>query len=132
MTAICPHCGFDLVRDAPLAMGRYEHDSRVGLSIDGQRLRMPKQCHEIAGAVFRAQGRLLPYSTLAERLGSESWDLNGWISVQMNRIRKGFADAGLPCPIERVFGQGLQWSGAPHGDWPGWTGGRRARGRKGN
>lgn len=113
MTHICPHCGFDLVQDAVITLGRYRYDPRIGLFIDGRRLRLTRQGLEIAAMLFRAQGRVLSLGVLAERLGSSSHHFGNTLAVHMHRLRFAWADMGAPFPIKRVRGIGLYWGGAP-------------------
>jgi DNA-binding response OmpR family regulator len=65
---------------------------------------------ELAAAVIRGRGRILPYAPLADRVGSDAVNLNNLFGAQMSRMRKAFAAIGAPMPIERVWGQGLRWN----------------------
>ncbi len=113
MTAICPHCGFDLVKDEPVEIGDYRYDPRDGFSIAGRRLPLTRSEAELAAALFRERGRSLAYERLLDRLGLTS-DRN-ILFVFRNRIHAKFRAAGLPPPIGAQRGFGLYWQGPPFG-----------------
>lgn len=110
MTAICPKCGFDLAKDEPIEVGGYCYDPRGGLSVNGKRLPLRPKELELAGALFRARGRIVPYEVLVARLDVADREV---IRVHVRRIRLKFYDAGLLNPIGLAHGIGMFWGGAP-------------------
>lgn len=110
MTAICPNCGFDLLRDEPMEVGRFRYDPRGSFTVGGVPIPLTPKEVELIGALFRARGRIVPYAALIDRL-----DVTGRVvvSVHVRRIRKKFNAAGEWNPIGVAHGIGLFWGGAP-------------------
>lgn len=117
MTAICPHCGFDLAKDEPIAAGRFRYDPRGGMFADDVRLPLTPKELQLAGALFRARGRIVPYEALIDRMELRDRLV---ISVHVRRIRAKFEKAGLFNPVGTAWGLGLFWGGEP------FSGGARA------
>lgn len=115
MTAICPHCGYDLVKDEPIVIGAYRYVPRLGLFHQGRRIDLTGKGLEIAVALFRARGQVLTLDALALRLGNDSLSFSNLIAVYLNRMRSAWGRLGEPFPIERVRGRGLYWAGEPFG-----------------
>ncbi|MBX9881266.1 MAG: helix-turn-helix domain-containing protein [Sphingomonas sp.] len=113
MTAICPNCGFDLTRDEPMHVGGYHYDPRGGFSVGGVAIPLTPKEIELAGALFRARGRIIPYDALIDRLDVTDRVV---ISVHVRRIRKKFNEAGMFNPIGVAHGTGLFWGGQPFVD----------------
>ena len=112
MTCVCPHCGYDLEPAAPVEVGRLTYDPRIGVMLDGKRLRMRPQLHEILAVLMRAPGEMISYFAITERLGYEGDD-TAYASVGICQLRSHLRDAGLPEMIATVWGRGIRFDPTP-------------------
>lgn len=109
--SICPHCGYDLQQDAPVEFGRLSYDPRIGVMLDGKRLAMPPQCHQLLGTLMRMPGKTASKGMLAERMGYEG-DGN-LVDTRIAHARVALRDAGLPNLIVTVWRTGVYFDPAP-------------------
>lgn len=110
-TCICPHCGFDLVKDEVLERDHFTYDPRGVVSYCGIILRLRPAHREIVGSLMKAAGRIVSKDTLLERLGSEGDDPT-LMNVQVSLLRRDLRKLGIPCPIKTVWGAGFCWDGS--------------------
>jgi DNA-binding response OmpR family regulator len=105
--AVCPHCGFDLVRDAPISSGGFRVDPSGDATWRGERIPLPRSEREILYSLAKSYPRSLSRATLLDRLGSEAEEktVDQWISKLRSRLR----EAGAPCPVRTVYTQGYCW-----------------------
>ncbi len=105
-SAICPHCGFDLRSDRPTQVNTVVYHPRLGLFCDGKRLDLPPGQIAIAGALMRAQGRVLSRAVLADR----SDLVEDAIDVHICRLRSVLKQSGAENAIITVYGAGYRWN----------------------
>lgn len=108
MTALCPHCGYDLEPDRAITRDGIEYDPRGGVVWHGKAVHLPPGCHAILGTLLKAAGRVVTYDVLAERTGYEGDDPSNSIGVQIYRIRRAMPGA----PIHSKFNRGYCWERA--------------------
>lgn len=98
MNALCPHCGFDLKRDAPVQLGAFNmagagaHLYHAGIIVP-----LTPQQREICWALMKASPVPVKADVLMLRIGSEA-EAN-LLNAQISKIRSVFHQAGLICPI---------------------------------
>ncbi len=104
MHRICPHCGFDLVRDAPVEIGRMIIEPGT-LWIDGNRVKMTGWIpHLILHSLAKAGGRTLSKDVLMARIDSDAID--HVLLVYISRLRSYLAPHGLDGIIVTDWGKG--------------------------
>lgn len=108
----CPHCGFNLSQDAIVERDGFTIDPRGTITFNGRRIKATPIDMGIAHSVASAAGRVVKCEVIAERLGSETNDPRGLIRTRICFMRKNFADARAPFPLETVFGRGYRWGAA--------------------
>lgn len=111
MNAFCPHCGYDLARDAPLFLNGF---SMLGpdspLYYNGQRIRLTGMEAALCWTLMKACPRPVRIDVILDRIGSEG-EYN-CISVLLTRIRKKLKAIGVTMPIEPMRhhgGRGYTW-----------------------
>lgn len=93
--AICPCCGYDLIKEAPVEFGDLRFTPVLGVTYRGVRLKMPRQCHEILGTLMRSSHRPISKSALNDRMGWEDSQGNV-LEVRISLTRATLRMAGLP------------------------------------
>lgn len=79
--------------------------------LDGKRIRMAPQCHQILGTLMRMPGKNATKGMLAERLDYDG-DRN-LVDVRIAHIRAALRDAGLPNLIVTVWRMGVYFDPSP-------------------
>lgn len=103
MTTICPHCGYDLVRDEPIERAGIAMQPYGAVRFHGAEVKLTPGETAVLWALVKAGGRPLSRAILAERIGYEG-DKNT-VDVHLTRIRKKLAPHGAsPIRNLRVFG----------------------------
>lgn len=116
MGTICPHCGCDYENGATAVFGRLLYSPRLGVCLDGKRIKMSPRCHELLGILMQSAGGVIERSDLEARLGYKG--RSRLVSVLASQIRGALRPYGLPSLIERVGGVGLRFNpnAAPEGN----------------
>jgi len=105
---MCPHCGYNLVAEAPMRAGDFEY-SNDGLTFRDQPVKLRLQERVLVGTLMHAQGRVVSRDVLLDRLGTDA--MPGIISVLISKTRRALRAIEAPDPIRTVHGQGLRWAG---------------------
>ncbi len=108
---ICPHCGFDLVKDEVLERDHFTYDPRGIISYCGIILKVRPAHRIIVGSLMKADGRIVSKDALLERIGSDAEDAT-LINVHVSLLRRDLRKQGIPCPIKTVWGAGFCWDGS--------------------
>lgn len=106
MTAICPHCGYDLKADKPIERDdvRIEPFTRRVWWKGNEHRLSPVEFIMLSGLV-KASPQCLGAETLADRIGYEGDDPDNNIKVYAHRLRRK-----LPgIPLMTVWGRGYAW-----------------------
>jgi DNA-binding response OmpR family regulator len=105
----CPSCGFNLSRDELIERDGFVIDPRGGVTFEGRQIEIWPSEVSIAHTVATAAGRCVSIGAIAGRLDSEAIDPINRIAVSICRMRKRFAAANAPFPIETVHSRGYRW-----------------------
>lgn len=105
MTALCPHCGFDLIQDTPINCGDMRFDPRGDIIWKGKSLRLKPALRIILGSLLKAPGRFLSREMLADRLQYEGANPANNVSVLLWQLKQVAPDL----PIERAWKLGARW-----------------------
>ncbi len=88
MTAVCPHCGFDLSNDDVITVGDLSFDPRGDIVFKGVALRFTTYEKIVLGTILKERGRAVSTEILRERIGYDG--LNNVVEVMICRIRNHF------------------------------------------
>ena len=109
MTAICPHCGYNLAADAPYVRGLWHLDPQAGRATFGNRIIVTRASWvRVLHTLAAASPSIVKPDALLNRV-SASEDLNT-IRVIIAQIKRKWPVA-VPWPIESVCGHGYRWVG---------------------
>lgn len=108
LTAICPHCGYDLQRNVVLERGEYVLHPDGMVYRQGERVRLTVQEGQLLYTVAKADGRPIHCRIIGERI-SECEDPYNLVMVLMTRIRAKFRADGVPLPVGNIRNFGLTW-----------------------
>jgi DNA-binding response OmpR family regulator len=101
---ICPHCGYDLVIDAPVILNDFSMlNSLAPLYYRGQVIRLTPAERCVAWTLIKAFPRAVRLGVILDRLGSDAE--GNVIDVYLSRIRKKLRDIGAPIPFESAGGK---------------------------
>lgn len=102
----CPHCGYDLARDAPILINDFSMmASGQPLFYRAQRIKLRHAETVICWALMKAFPQAVSTSVLIERIGSEdAEDPEGLIRVYICRIRKALREVNAPESILTLAG----------------------------
>lgn len=106
MSGLCPNCGYDLVHDEPITLGRASFDPRGDFIWDGRSVPLDPCKRIIVGTLMKARGSCVALSTIADRMGYGGELPENSVRVHVSRIRTMLADA----PIQTVRGVGYRWA----------------------
>ena len=107
MSALCPHCGYDLVGDEPITIGEMHFDPRGKVIWKGRELQVHPLKRIILHALLKAGGRYVSDEVLAERMGYEGDNPRGLVRTHRCHMKLIASDL----PIERAYGRGYRWAG---------------------
>ncbi len=107
MSALCPHCGYDLERDAPLERDGWSLTYNTA-AYAGENVAITPSQANILYSLARANGRCLPAEILGARC-SDGTNVANIAAIQIVRIRKALGDRA---PIETKRGMGYRWRAA--------------------
>jgi DNA-binding response OmpR family regulator len=97
----CPHCGFDLVQDAPILLGDFAMMSSISpLQWQGHSIKLTAAERNLMWTLMKAAPRPVRFDVILDRIGSESE--GNVIDVYMSRIRKKLRDLGAPVPFDSL------------------------------
>lgn len=107
--ALCPHCGYDLVRDEPVTLGDLFFDPRGEVTWKDVKLaHLPPSQREILWAIVKARGRTITKAVLLDRCDS-SGDMRT-VDTLICRLRDAFRAIDPDFDrIETVWREGLRW-----------------------
>lgn len=101
---ICPHCGYDLIVDAPIILNDFAMMGPMSpLSFLGRPVRLTPAERVVVWTIFKSFPRAVRMSVILDRLGSEAE--GNVIDVYLCRIRKKLRTIGAPIPFEAVGGK---------------------------
>lgn len=109
---VCPHCGYDLVADAPVLINDFSMNGPgFPLAFRGKPLKLTYNEATVCWSLMKVCPAPMKTSVLAERIGSdEGKDPDGIIKVMICRIRKILRTHGLPVPIVTITrGHAYAW-----------------------
>lgn len=110
MTAphFCPHCGFDLVADAPLISGEWTLSPGLAV-LGGELLMLSAQEAALLFTLAKARGAPVRVEVIGARI-SGCEDPAALASVVLSRVA---AKLGTSTPFENVWGRGYRWKAGP-------------------
>lgn len=110
MTAMCPHCGFDLIKSEPIITDGFTlfPDGRV--KHEGEVLKLTLQEGQVLYTVAKAGGEPVMTKVIGERI---SHCAGPWALVKsiMTRLRRKFEAWGIDLPLYVCRGIGIRWRG---------------------
>jgi DNA-binding response OmpR family regulator len=101
---VCPHCGYDLVTNAPMMINDFTMNGPSHpLLYRGRRLHLTPTEEEICWSLMKSYPEPITVSVLMERIDSASdWNV---INVMVCRIRKKLEAEGAPNIFETLRGR---------------------------
>ena len=111
MSALCPHCGYDLQRDAPIALGDACFSWGEGLAWRGAAVALSPQQRVVVQALLKARGGRVTRDAPIARLGSEAEAQDMLLRTHICAIRAALRGVGGPDPIRVERGVGYRWVG---------------------
>jgi DNA-binding response OmpR family regulator len=101
---LCPHCGYDLVRDAPILLNDFSMLSSMSpLCYLGQPIKLTPAERNVAWTIFKSYPRAVTIDVILDRLESEAE--GNVIDVYLSRIRTKLREIGAPIPFEAAGGK---------------------------
>lgn len=98
-TPFCPHCGYDLVHDAPIILNEFSMLGPVSpLTVNGESVKLTFSELQLCWALMKSFPTPVRTDVLLERIGSEA--TTNAIHVYVCRIRKKLKAMGAPNPIK--------------------------------
>jgi len=108
MTAICPHCQYDLKADEVIKRDGFTLDPRGAVTYNGKEIKLTKAQKCILFSLAKADGRRLSSYDLADRCCYyETAHVSNAIKMHISLLRKRLS--GLPCPVQNEHGVGYYW-----------------------
>ena len=108
---VCPNCGLDLEKFAPVQRGDLDLQAHQ-ICWRGQKIQLSITCRLLVSALVRADGQTLTNTALIEAMGyDEVRDQFNSLKVLISRTRKAFkvVDPVFDA-IETVWGAGYRWA----------------------
>lgn len=105
MTALCPHCGYNLRQDETITTGDLHLDPRGVARWRGNDIVLSRSQTIVLHTIVKAAGRPVPRATVAERLGYEGDNPSNLVAVHVCRLRQIMPDI----PISNVARSGFRW-----------------------
>ncbi len=106
METICPHCGYALDENA-VAFGRLFYSPRLGVCLDGVRMKMSPQCHDLCGMLMKSQGLYITRLELENKLNYHG--RGNLLCVLLTQLRRALTMNDVPFVIESSRGRGLRF-----------------------
>lgn len=103
---LCPHCGYDLVNDAPILINDFSMNG-PGLPLvhKGKPIKLTFAEAGVCWALMKACPAPLKTMALAERIGSdETIDPDNIVKVIVCRIRRRLRELEIAAPILTIHG----------------------------
>lgn len=107
MTHFCPSCGFNLRNDEVVERDGFRLDPRGLAEFEGRYIDIPVGYALILHALASNEGRAVSLSTLLSRVSDG--DYPQFVAVLVCRMRRTLQEAGIPNPIQTVYGRGYRW-----------------------
>lgn len=104
----CPHCGTDLERLTPVALGTFRFDPNGEFTVGGRIVRLTPSERITVQTLIEAYPRHVSRYVLLERMDSRG-DGNT-LSVLLHRLRRKLRAAGAGDAIDSLPGQGCRWN----------------------
>jgi DNA-binding response OmpR family regulator len=109
---VCPHCGYDLLHNGPILIDEWSMMAPgAPLFYDGTPIRLSNAESQICYALMKSYPRHMTRWALLDRIGTES-EKDNILSVYITRIKSRLEHAGIPLPIETIWGHGYKWMGS--------------------
>lgn len=106
VTAICPHCGYDLERDERIEIDGFVFDPLGLLGYGEKELRLPPAPFRLLFTLAKAKGRAMHLDALQARVSGEDATSNV-ARVHLTRLRNAFKRFAVPYPVQNIKGTGL-------------------------
>jgi DNA-binding response OmpR family regulator len=106
MIPICPCCGYDLDKDAPIERAGIAMAPYGPVRFHGAEVKLTRGESAVLWALLKAEGRPLPRLVLAERYGQKEYSDSNSVDVLLTRIRQKLAPHG-EVPIRNRRGIGV-------------------------
>jgi DNA-binding response OmpR family regulator len=105
---MCPHCGYNLMRDSPITINEYTcMGPSSPLFLLDRRLDLTQREAEVCYILMRSYPGAVSYDSLLNRTGSSG--TSSTINVVVCKIRAKFSAWDLRCPIDTIKSVGLIW-----------------------
>lgn len=106
---MCPHCGYDLVRNGPILIDRWSMMSpNAPLFFEQMQIRLTPSESELCYTLMKAFPRTVSHENIIERLGSTAETTN-IVAVWVTKTKARIERAGAPIPIKSDWGRGYRW-----------------------
>ena len=106
---VCPHCCFDIERDAVVQDGGLLYDPLDGISVNGKHIHLTAGERIIVGALLRNEGRPVSLDAFCERLDTTSESPAILIRCMVSAIRRKLRGCGVVNTIKSVHSYGYKW-----------------------
>jgi len=108
MTAICPHCQYDLKADTIIERDGFTLDPRGAVTYNGQEIKLTKTQKCILFSLAKANGRRLSSYDLADRCCYyDASNANKEFKMHISLLRKRLSH--VQCPVQTDHGVGYYW-----------------------
>lgn len=105
--AMCPHCGYDLVRSGPIERDGYTLTPDGLVYFDGDRVLLTRQEGQLLYTVAKAS-RPVSCEIIGERI-SDTENPYNLVQVLLTRMRAKFRADGNSFPVSTIRNFGLIW-----------------------
>lgn len=100
---VCPHCGYDLVADAPIILNDFSMLSPLSpLCFRGQPIKLTPSERCVAWTIFKSYPRAVTIDVILDRLDSDAE--GNVVDVYLSRIRAKLRAINAPIPFEAAGG----------------------------
>lgn len=106
MCAICPCCGYDLVKDEPIERAGIAMAPYGQVLFNGADVKLTRGESAVLWCLMKAGPRPMPRHVLAERYGQKDTSDSNCVDVLLTRIKQKLAPHG-EVPIRNLRGVGV-------------------------
>jgi len=101
---VCPHCGYDLAKDAPILLNDFAMLGPMSpLTWKSTPIRLTPAERSVIWTIFKSYPRAVALDVILDRLESDAE--GNVIDVYLSRIRAKLRAIGAPIPFESVGGK---------------------------
>lgn len=105
MTALCPHCGYNLEADTIIERDGFTIDPRGHVRYGGVLIpRLRPQVVSAMHSIAKANGRKVTADIIADRCGSETVNTSNVVRGLVWRLRGALNAVDVPCPVQSKLG----------------------------